>query len=117
MCESVANVIYWSDAMSFRLFYQEAAPTGTKEMKIQCISAIFTYQIQGAVGAKVRFFGSNRIDPDVSNPDHWVDICEIEKTTDGQRDLGSVEGHSYDAVMYEVLVGPADVMVCSGVAG
>ena len=103
--------------MSFRLFYQEAAPTGTKEMKIQCISAIFTYQIQGAVGAKVRFFGSNRIDPDVSNPDHWVDICEIEKTVDGQRDLGSVEGHSYDAVMYEVLVGPADVMVCSGVAG
>lgn len=103
--------------MSYRLFYKLAAPTDDKDLKIQCISAIFTYQIQGAIGAKVVFSGSNRIDPDVDNPDHWVDICTIEKTVDGQRDLGKIEGHSYDAVMYEVLVGPADVMVCTGVAG
>jgi hypothetical protein len=113
----VANVIHWSDAMSYRLFYQEGAPTGTKEMKIQCISAIFGYQIQGPIGVKVRFSGTNRIDPDVDNPDHWLPIVEIEKETADDQELGHTTGHSYDTLMFEVLQGPADVMVSSGVAG
>lgn len=103
--------------MSYRLFYQLAAPTGTKEMKIQCISAIFGYQIQGPVGAKVRFSATNRIDPDIDNPEHWVIICEIEKEAIDDQELAHTTGHSYDTLMYEVLQGPADVMVSSGVAG
>lgn len=103
--------------MSYRLFYQEAAPTGTKEMKIQCISAIFGYQIQGAVGAKVRFSATNRVNPDINNPAHWVAICEIEKLAIDDQELAHTAGHSFDTIMYEVLQGPADVMVSSGVAG
>lgn len=103
--------------MSYRLFYKEAAPTGDKDMRIQCISAIFGWQIQGSVGAKVRFSGTNRIDPDINNPDHWLPIVEIEKKAIDDQELGHTSGHSYDTLMYEVLQGPADVMVSSGVAG
>lgn len=103
--------------MSYRLFYKEGAPTGTKEMRIQCISAIFGYQIQGPVGTKVRFSATNRLKPDINNPAHWLPICEIEKKTEDDQELAHTTGHSYDTLMYEVLQGPADVMVSSGVAG
>jgi hypothetical protein len=103
--------------MSYRLFYKEGAPTGDKDMRIQCISAIFGYQIQGATGAKVRFSATNRQNPDINNPAHWVKICEIEKLTADDQELGHTTGHSYDTIMYEVLQGPVDIMVSTGVAG
>ncbi len=75
--------------------------------QIVCTRGIFPTMIEG----------TNRIDPDVDNPDHWLPIVEIEKETADDQELGHTTGHSYDTLMFEVLQGPADVMVSSGVAG
>lgn len=109
--------------MSYALFHDLAVATGTRKAVNQCTSAIFTYQINGAVGTKVSFWGSNYQTPDPNNATHWIPIQTIEVTevvtfaSDPSVFPGAPDQHCWDSLMYIVETGPVDVLVRSGVSG
>lgn len=109
--------------MSYALFHDLQVATGTRKAVNQCTSAIFTYQIDGAVGTKVSFWGSNLNTPDPTNARHWIPILTIEVTEtvtfSSSRDAfpGAPDQHCWESLMYIVEQGPADVYVRSGVSG
>lgn len=109
--------------MSYALFHDLQVATGTRKAVNQCTSAIFTYQINGAVGAKVSFWGSNYNTPDPMNPTHWIPILTIEVSetvsfgSDPDNFPGAPDQHCWESLMYIIDQGPADVLVRSGVPG
>jgi hypothetical protein len=105
--------------MTFAIFKDKDVPSGTRKVASQCTSALFSYQIfSNNVGAKVTFYGSNLIAPDMNDLRQWRAITFIEVTSVDDVELVHNDQHAYEHLMYVVDVGPVEqIVVRTGVSG
>ncbi|MEY2864686.1 MAG: hypothetical protein RLY58_2393 [Pseudomonadota bacterium] len=105
--------------MSFALFNLQNRQTGDRIVRSQCTSALFSYQIFSSnVGAKVTFYGSDLINPNLSDLRQWRAIVTIEVKNADDHELVHNDQHCYEHLMCVVDQGPVEqIVVRSGVAG